>query len=238
MNRDSGKKPENSDMETDEKTLRDLDKKKSSKKFGELAAELMQQQGHIPMQQQGYASADLEIPILNEDPDLPPLPTNKDQPPLGLETPAMATADKGHNKSPTRLAITRGKILQAENNHTHESRQRREKEADYTKAKVPCAECLSQETQELETNSIVGDKQKENVSEADKADYTKDTAVSASTHAPQVPAATKPTEGGEGFGEDQADSINTDAVLLPTQALGSFDLGTPEFSQVSDPAPS
>jgi hypothetical protein len=62
-NRDSGKKPENSDTETDEETLHDLDQKKSSPK------------------QQGYTDADLEMPApVNEDlPDFPPLPTNRDQ---------------------------------------------------------------------------------------------------------------------------------------------------------------
>jgi hypothetical protein len=38
-----------------------------------------------------------------------------------------------------------------------------------------------QETQEVEKNSKVDDTQKENVSEEDKADSTKDTAMSAST---------------------------------------------------------
>jgi hypothetical protein len=84
MKRDSGNKPENSDTETDEETLRDLDKKKISKTFVEIAAELIQQQGHIPMQQQGYTPADLEMPALNKDPDLPPLPMNKDQYPPGI----------------------------------------------------------------------------------------------------------------------------------------------------------
>jgi hypothetical protein len=62
--------------------------------------------------------------------------------------------------------------------------------------------------------------------------------VSASTRATQVPAEAKTTEGGEGVGEDQVDSINTNAVLVSTHALGPFDLGTPEFSQVRDPAQS
>jgi hypothetical protein len=97
---------------------------------------------------------------------------------------------------------------------------------------------VSQETHELEKNSKVGDNQKDNVSEADKADSTKDTAVSASTQAPQVPAEAKPTEGGEGVGEDQVNSIDTHAVLVSTHALGPFDLRTPTFSQVRDPAPS
>jgi hypothetical protein len=90
---------------------------------------------------------------------------------------------------------------------------------------------------EEEKNSKVGDKQKENVSEADNADYTKDTAVSASTQSPQVIAEAKPTEEGEGVGEDQIYSINTDDVTVSTHALGTFDLGTPEFSQVRDPSP-
>jgi hypothetical protein len=161
MNRNSGKKPENSDTETDEDTLCDLDKKKSSKKLGDIAAKMMQGQGHIPMQQQGYAPADLEIPALNEDPYFPPLPMNKNQhPPLGLETPAMATAHEEHNNSPTRLTLPRERILQAENKHINESRQRVEQEADSTKGKAPCTEGVSQETQEVEKNSTVGDKQK------------------------------------------------------------------------------
>jgi hypothetical protein len=82
----------------------------------------------------------------------------------------------------------------------------------------------------------VGDKQKENVSEADKADTTKDTGVYASTQAPQVPAEAKPTELGEGVGEYQVYSINNNDVLVSTHALGPFDLGTPEFSQVRDTA--
>jgi hypothetical protein len=82
MNRDSGKKPENSDTETDEENLRDLDKKKSSKSLLEIATDLLQKQGHIPMPQQGYTHADSEMPALNEYlPDLPPLPTNRDPPP-------------------------------------------------------------------------------------------------------------------------------------------------------------
>jgi hypothetical protein len=40
---------------------------------------------------------------------------------------------------------------------------------------------VSQETQEVEKNSKVDDKQKENVSEADEADSTEDTSVSIST---------------------------------------------------------
>jgi hypothetical protein len=40
----------------------------------------------------------------------------------------------------------------------------------------------------------VGDKQEESVSESDKADNTKDTAVPASTQATKVPAEAKPTE--------------------------------------------
>jgi hypothetical protein len=103
-------------------------------------------------------------------------------------------------------------------------RQRGENEADSTKAKAPCVEGVSQETHE--------------VYESDKADTTKYTAVSASTHAPQVPAEAKPTEGDEVVGEDQVDSINTNAVLVSTHALGPFALGTPEFNQVLDPAPS
>jgi hypothetical protein len=75
----------------------------------------------------------------------------------------------------------------AENNHTHESRQR-EEAVDCTKAKSTCLEGVSRETHEVEKNSKVGDKQKENISEADKGDTTKDTAVSASTQAPQLPA--------------------------------------------------
>jgi hypothetical protein len=63
-------------------------------------------------------------------------------------------------------------------------------------------------------------------------------ALFASTQAHQVPARAKPREGGEGVGEDQADSINTNAVLVSTQAPVHFYLGTPEFSQVRDPAPS
>jgi hypothetical protein len=84
----------------------------------------------------------------------------------------------------------------------------------------------------------VGDNQKENVSEADIAHSTKDTAVYVSTQAPQVTAEATTTERGEGVGEYQVDSINTDAVLVSTHALGTFDLGTPEFSKFRDPAPS
>jgi hypothetical protein len=58
-----------------------LDNKKSFKTIEEILAEIMQQQGYIPMQQQGYAPADLEMPAHNDDPELPPLPTNKDHPP-------------------------------------------------------------------------------------------------------------------------------------------------------------
>jgi hypothetical protein len=59
----------------------------------------------------------------------------------------------------------------------------------------------------------------------------------ASTQAPQVPPEAKPREGGEGVREDQADSINTNAVFVSTQAPVTFDIGTPESSQVRDPAP-
>jgi hypothetical protein len=135
---------------------------------------------------------------------------------------------------------------------------------------------VSQETQEVEKNIKVDDTQKENVSEADKADSTKDTAVSTSTHAPgvsdvsqeteeenrkrkqdghvadytmakalfastqapQVPGEAKPREGGKGVGEDQAYFINTDDVFASTHAPVNFDMTTPEFSQVHDPAPS
>jgi hypothetical protein len=96
------------------------------------------------------------------------------------------------NKSTTCLTIYRERILQADNRHTNESRQRgEEKEVGSTKAKAPCVEGVSQETQEVDKNSKVDDKQKENISEADvfeddKADSTKDTAVSASTQAPGV----------------------------------------------------
>jgi hypothetical protein len=72
----------------------------------------------------------------------------------------MATAHEEHNKSPTHLKISHERILQAENKHTNESRKRGEKEADSTKAKAPCVEGVSQETQEVEKNSKVGDKQK------------------------------------------------------------------------------
>jgi hypothetical protein len=62
--------------------------KKSCKRFGEIAEEIMQQKVYIPMQQQGYDPADLEMPALNEDlpdpPDLPTLPTNKGQLPPGI----------------------------------------------------------------------------------------------------------------------------------------------------------
>jgi hypothetical protein len=148
----------------------------------------------------------------------------------------METAHKERNKSPTRLTLPRELILEAENNHTNESRQRGEKEAYSTKGKAPCIEGVSQETQEVDKSSKLGDKQIFFLVEADKAESTKDTAVSASTQAPKVPAESTPTEGGEGVGEDQGDSINTDDVLVSTQALGPFDLGTPVFSQVCDPA--
>jgi hypothetical protein len=44
----------------------------------EIVTELLQKKGHIPMQQQGYTYADLEMPALKDDPDLPPLSMNKD----------------------------------------------------------------------------------------------------------------------------------------------------------------
>jgi histone H3/H4 len=68
MNRDSWNKTDHYDMETDEETLFDLDKTKSSKIFEEIASEMMQQKGYIHLQQQDYAPADLEIPVLNDDP--------------------------------------------------------------------------------------------------------------------------------------------------------------------------
>jgi hypothetical protein len=110
----------------------------------------------------------------------------------------MATALEEYTKSPTRLAIHRDRILQAENNHTNELRQRgEEKEADYTHAKAPDVEGVSQETQEVEKNGKVDDKQKENVSEAEKADSTKDTAVSASKQAPGVGDVSQQTQEAE-----------------------------------------
>jgi hypothetical protein len=60
----------------------------------------------------------------------------------------------------------------------------------------------------------------------------------ASTQASQVPAQAKPREGGGGVGEDQADSMNTDAVSAFTHAPVNFDMNTPEFSKVRNPAPS
>jgi hypothetical protein len=70
------------------------------------------------------------------------------------------------------------------------------------------------------------------------ANSTTAKALFASTHTPQFPAEAKSREGGEGFGEDRADSINTDAVSASTWAPVKFDMNTPEFSQVRDPAPS
>jgi hypothetical protein len=67
----------------------------------------------------------------------------------------MAPVHEEHNKSPTHLTIPRGRILEAENKHTNESRQRgEEKEADPTNAKALCVEGVSQETQEVEKNMI------------------------------------------------------------------------------------
>jgi hypothetical protein len=91
--------------------------------------------------------------------------------------------------SPTCFKNFRDQILQADNKHTNEPRQKGgEEEAYSTKAKaVPASikvtgvEGMSRETQKVEKNSKVDDKQKENVSEADKADSTKDTDVSAPT---------------------------------------------------------
>jgi hypothetical protein len=70
------------------------------------------------------------------------------------------------------------------------------------------------------------------------ANHTTAKALFASTQAPQVPAEEKPREVGEGVGEYQADSINTNSVYASTQAPVTFDMITPEFSQVRDPAPS
>jgi hypothetical protein len=86
-----------------------------------------------------------------------------------LETPALETAHEEHSKSPTHLTIPHERILQAENNHKNESRQRgEEKEANSTKAKAPCVKGVSQETQEVDKNSLVYDKQKYIFSIADK----------------------------------------------------------------------
>jgi hypothetical protein len=46
---------------------------------------MMQQQGYIIMQQQGYTLPDfLEMLSLDNDPELPPLPPNNDPPPRGI----------------------------------------------------------------------------------------------------------------------------------------------------------
>jgi hypothetical protein len=46
----------------------DKNNKQRATTEAEIVAEMMQQQGYIPMQQEGYAPADLEIPALNDDP--------------------------------------------------------------------------------------------------------------------------------------------------------------------------
>jgi hypothetical protein len=146
---------------------------------------------------------------------------------MGFETPAMAPAHEEHNKSPKHLTIPSNQSLLTE-----------KETSDSTKAKSSCVEVVFQETHEVEKNSKVFGQQKENVSETYKEDTTKYTAVYAYTQVPQVFAEAKPTEEGEGIGEDQVDSINTDAVLVSTRALGPFDCGTLELSQVRDPAQS
>jgi hypothetical protein len=70
------------------------------------------------------------------------------------------------------------------------------------------------------------------------ADSTTSKYLFASPQAPQVRAEQKVREGCEGVGEDQSDSTNVDDVLISTHAPVNFDLDTPEFSQVRDPAPS
>jgi hypothetical protein len=243
---------------------------------------MMHKQGYILTQNQGFTVPGLEMPSLNNDPELSPLPRNKNQFfPMELENPAMAAVLEENTTSPTRLKIPRGKVLQAEIKPTNEPRPRGEEyEADSTKAKEVSASTqkksvadVSQETQHAQKNSKMDDKQKE---KSGKADPIKDIAVSASTQAPgvrdasqqtqetqreskedgpvehstmtkslfaktqapQVPAEAKPRERGEGFGEDQADSINTNAVSSSTQVPVTFDITTPELSQVRDPAPS
>jgi hypothetical protein len=54
----------------------------------------------------------------------------------------------------------------------------------------------------------------------------------ASTHAHQFPVEVKSRGGGEGVEEDQKDSINTNDVSASTQAPVTFDMTTPELSQV------
>jgi hypothetical protein len=116
-----------------------------------------------------------------------------DPPPLELETLGMITALEDSTRSPTRLKIPRDRIVQADVNgkeDTNEPRQRREEEeAAFTMAKTvsastqaPCVTDVSQETQEVEKNSKVDDKKKEEVPEAYTTYSTNNTTVSASTH--------------------------------------------------------
>jgi hypothetical protein len=71
-----------------------LDKKQISKKDAEIVAEMMQKQG--------FTVPGLEMPSLNNDSELPPLPPNKYQCLLmEYETFAMATVLKEYNTSPT-----------------------------------------------------------------------------------------------------------------------------------------
>jgi hypothetical protein len=84
-------------------------------------------------------------------------------------------------------------------------------------------------------------KQRESKEDGHVADFTTAKALFASTQAPQVPAEAKKREGGGGVGgvgEDQSDSINTDAVYESTQAPVTLYMTTPEFIQFHDPAPS
>jgi hypothetical protein len=92
-----------------------------------------------------------------------------------------------------------------------------------------CVADVSQETEEAERKS------KE---DGPVADSTKAKALFASTQAPQITAQAKPREVGEGVEEDQTYSINTNAVFASTQTSVTFNIATPKFSQVRDPAPS
>jgi hypothetical protein len=69
--RDRKIKTDNSETETGEEAFQDFDKKQRVNTYAEIVAEMMRQQGYTP--------PDLEMPSLNDDPELPPLPLNNPQ---------------------------------------------------------------------------------------------------------------------------------------------------------------
>jgi hypothetical protein len=77
---------------------------------------------------------------------------------------------------------------------------------------------------------------RKNKEEDPVADSTKAKALCASTQEPRVPTEAKQRERGEEVEEDQEYFINTDAVFASAQGPVVFDLCTPEFIQVRDPA--